>query len=105
MRILSLYLQSLLKHITKLRQKTNTKQMRIEPHTLKSLNGQLARGEKAELVRITGYSRVTVDDVLNGKIKGVTEAVRKIAAAATKLIKERTKKDEVLKSELNSVTK
>lgn len=77
--------------------------MTIQPHTIKSLNGQLERGDKAEIVRITGYSRVTVDDVMNGRINGVTEAVRVIVDAAQKIVRERMKSDSKLASKVQEV--
>jgi hypothetical protein len=81
----------------KVKQKTNT--MQIEPHTLKSLNAQLQRGDKTEIARITGYTPKTVENAFKGD--SVTPAVREIAAAASKLIAKRRKEAE----QINAIVK
>jgi activator of 2-hydroxyglutaryl-CoA dehydratase len=81
----------------KVKQNINT--MQIEPHTLKSLNAHLQRGDKTEIARITGYTPKTVENAFKGD--AITPAVREIAAAAYKLINKRRKEAE----EINSAVK
>lgn len=66
--------------------------MQILPHTLKSLKGQLQRGDMAEIARITKYSTTTVENAFKGD--SVTQATREIALAAKKLIAKRLKETE-----------
>jgi hypothetical protein len=63
--------------------------MKIEPHTLKSLASQLLRDDKATIIKETGLSRVTIDEVFKGE--SITPATFKVAEAAAKIILERRK--------------
>jgi len=61
--------------------------LKIEPHTIKLLRSRLERGDLAELSRLTGLSRPTVEEAFKGE--AITTSTRTVLEAFSKLIEDR----------------